>query len=101
MGFQDGTWHSFKEVYPKYEHGVLIKIIPDQTPYKEDHPNIKDQIFYGYVFRNSYYIYIVYEVISEDGYGWKVLKDFDKNEVFWYYRSDFAGEWDEKNSAGY
>ncbi|KKL03446.1 hypothetical protein LCGC14_2626090, partial [marine sediment metagenome] len=94
------TWQSFKDVYPKYEHGVLIKIIPDQTKDWGDF-KVKDKIFYGYVFKNSYYIYVVYEVMSGDGYGWKVLKDFDKDEVYWYYRSEFTGEWDEHNSAGY
>ena len=78
-------WKSFEEEYPKKNCGLLIKIVStDQSEY-----DTIDRLYFGYVFPDSYYIYLIAEIYNNKvaTMGWKVLKDFDKKEVFWFYDS--------------
>lgn len=85
-------WKCFKDEYPKSECGLIIKI----TDYSDKYYEVKDQLFYGYVFPNCDYIYLILNITSfqnNENYGqmsWKVLKDYDKESIFWYYDYAFS-----------
>lgn len=83
-------WVSFKDKSPKINCGLLVKVVPIRT--KEDLFPVKDRLFYAYIFPGSYYVYAVAEInISGQiiEMGWKINKEYDEDEILWFYRNEF------------
>jgi hypothetical protein len=84
---KDNEWICFKDCYPKHSCGVLIMI-------KNEDEDVKDCLFYGYVFPNCYYIYVVFDITRSLDMGFKVLKFYPIEEVYWFYRWEFTTDHD-------
>lgn len=78
-------WKCFDEEYPRSSCGVLIMIKDDSGEY-----DVKDHLFYGYVFDESHYIYIVFDVTENLPMAWKVLKDYDVKDIYWLFYPSFS-----------
>jgi uncharacterized protein YneR len=82
VGEIDMKWRCFKDEFPKENSGILI-IIRD---YSGDY-NVKDHIYYGFACEKPNYIDIVFDVTDVSGMSWKVLKDYDSKDLYWYYHN--------------
>lgn len=78
-------WKCFKEEYPRSSCGVLIMIKDYSGEY-----DVKDHLFYGYVFDSCDYIYIIFDITTQASMAWKVLKDYDVKDIYWWYYSSFS-----------
>lgn len=78
-------WKSFAENFPIANCGLLIIIKSFNDFY-----DVKDHLFYGYVFPDSHYIYIVFDITTNTGMGWKAHKEHDEKDMYWYYVSEFS-----------
>ncbi len=49
-----------------------------------------DHIYYGYVFEKCDYIYIIFDITTCSQMAWKILKDHDKKDIYWFYDVAFS-----------
>ena len=90
-------WKCFKDEYPISMCGLLIKIvIPDDASYLDDYypSRLHNHLFYGYVFEDSDYIYLIYDITDDAGMAFKVLKEIDKEHIYWFYEYQFSLSWE-------
>jgi len=90
-------WKCFKEEYPISLCGLLIKIvIPDESSYLDNYwtSKLNNHLFYGYVFENSDYIYLIYDITDGAAMAFKVLKEIDVENIYWFYEYEFSKGWE-------
>ncbi len=75
-------WKSFKEIIPRDYCGVLIIIKGENEFY-----DVKDHLFYGYI--ENEYIFIIFDITTQISMLWKVQKEFNDDQIFWYYYNAF------------
>ena len=83
------SWKSFEEIYPRSSCGVLIRLIDPDNNNPDYQLRYENKLLYGYVYPDCDYIEIIYNITDDNSMLWKVLKDYEKKDVFWLYRAAF------------
>lgn len=77
-------WKSFIEDMPKSDCGLIIKI-------DSENEEVKDKFYYGYIIDNGY-IFLLYNLTDHHCLSWKVLKEYNMDQIYWLFVNEFREE---------
>lgn len=90
-------WKRLSEEYPKEECGILFMVKSNNPSDKEDYEkDVRDHLFYGYVLKRTKVIFILLDITTAYPMSWKILKEYNDKDIYWFYRFELTHEYAQK-----